>query len=143
MIVTVLYRMEGEPAASAASAFSDVLKGVWYTNAVDWAAANGIVMGYGDGSFRPMKAITREEMATILSRYAAFKGYDEALAGSMEIYNDKTLVAGWAKKGMTWAVGAKVLRGKSGDLLDPKGNATRAEVAEMLKNFCETFETAV
>ena len=139
MIVTVLYRLEGEPEA-AVSTFSDVERDTWYAAAVDWAAANGVVKGYEDGSFRPENTITRQEMAAILSRYAAFKGYDKSAVGDMSLYNDKTLIAEWALEDMTWAVGVKVLSGKGNNLLDPLGTASRAEAAQMLKNFSEAFE---
>ncbi len=139
MIVTILHRLEGEPEADGA-AFSDVTEGEWYSGAVNWAAENGVVKGYEDGTFRPEGIITREETAVILSRYAAFKGYDKTAKGNMEYYNDKTLVSDWAQEDMVWAVGAKLLSGKENGLLDPQGATSRAEAAQMLKNFCEGFE---
>ena len=96
--------------------------------------------GYDDGTFRPEGIITREETAAILSRYATFKGYDKTAKGNMEYYNDKTLISDWAQEDMVWAVGAKLLSGKENGLLDPQGATSRAEAAQMLKNFCEGFE---
>ena len=139
MIVTILYRLEGEPEA-AGSAFTDVAEGAWYAAAVNWAAANGVVKGYEDGSFRPEGIITREETAVILGRYATLKGYDKTAQGNMELYNDKTLISDWAREDMTWAVGAGLLKGKESGLLDPRGNTSRAEAAQVLMNFCEGFE---
>lgn len=139
MIVTILHRLEGEPEADGA-AFSDVTEGEWYSGAVNWAAENGVVKGYDDGTFRPEGIITREETAAILSRYATFKGYDKTAKGNMEYYNDKTLISDWAQEDMVWAVGAKLLSGKENGLLDPQGATSRAEAAQMLKNFCEGFE---
>lgn len=140
MIVTILHRMEGEPEA-AASTFTDVAGTAWYAKGVDWAAANGVVEGYGDGSFRPEQAITREELAAILSRYATFKGYDKSARGSVEEFQDQDRISKWAREELSWAVGAKLLSGKGDNRLDPRGETSRAEAAQMLKNFCESFES--
>ena len=113
---------------------------IQYEEAVAVLNRIGIITGYEDGSFRPENTITRQEMAAILSRYAAFKGYDKSAVGDMSRYNDKTLIAEWALEDMTWAVGVKVLSGKGNNLLDPLGTTSRAEAAQMLKNFCEAFE---
>ena len=121
MIVTILYRLEGEPAVGA-SAFTDVAPGAWYARAAAWAAANGIVNGYGDGTFGPNDDITREQLAAILYRYA-----------------DANQVSGYAADAMSWANAAGLITGVTADTLVPQGHATRAEVAVILTRFCENF----
>ena len=141
MIVTVLYRLEKEPQASAAS-FTDVASGEYYANAVAWANANGIVSGYGNGKFGPNDTITREQLAAILYRYAQFKKYDVSVGENTNIlsYTDAQSVSSYAVPAMQWACGAGVVTGKTGGKLDPKGGATRAEVAAMLMRFCENVK---
>lgn len=137
MIVTVLYRLEGEPAVGSAS-FTDVHDGEYYAKAVAWASANGIVTGYGDGKFGPNDAITREQFAAILYRYAKYKGYDVSVGENTNIlsYTDAQSVSEYAVPALQWAGGAGVMNGASGKLL-PKDNATRAQTAQLLMNFCE------
>ena len=135
MLATVLYSMEGSPAVSGTSAFSDVAKGAWYYDAVRWAAKKGIVSGYDNGKFGPDDIVTREQMALILNQYAAMKGYDVSAAGSLNGFTDKTAVSDWAEKAVQWAVGEKLLSGKGNGILDPKSGATRAEVAQILMRF--------
>lgn len=135
MLATVLYSMEGSPAVSGTSAFSDVAKGAWYYDAVRWAAKKGIVSGYDNGKFGPDDIVTREQMALILNQYAAMKGYDVSAAGSLNGFTDKTMVSDWAEKAVQWAVGEKLLSGKGNGILDPKSGATRAEVAQILMRF--------
>ena len=139
MLVTLLYRMEKEPAAKGGNVFSDVEADSWYADAVAWSAANGLVEGYEDGAFRPDNAITREQMALILYRYAALKGYDTDAKGDMSVFADGEQVSPWAAEAMTWAVGEQLLSGKGNGVLDPTGTATRAEVAQILMNFCENI----
>ena len=138
MVVTVLYRLEKEPSTSAAS-FTDVASGAYYANAVAWANANGIVSGYGNGKFGPNDKVTREQLAAILYRYAQYKKYDVSVGEDTNIlsYTDAQSVSSYAIPALQWACGAGVVTGKSGGMLDPKGNATRAEVAAMLMRFCE------
>ena len=138
MVVTVLYRLEKEPSTSAAS-FTDVASGAYYANAVAWANANGIVSGYGNGKFGPNDKVTREQLAAILYRYAQYKKYDVSVGENTNIlsYEDVQSVSTYAIPALQWACGAGVVTGKSGGMLDPKGNATRAEVAAMLMRFCE------
>ena len=136
MIAQVLYNLESKPDSTSA-AFNDVAAGQWYADAVNWAAANDIVSGYGDGTFGPENNITREQMALILYRYAVFKGYDVSAKGDLNAFTDGATVSAWAKEAMTWAVGSKLLSGKGNGILDPTGTATRAEVAQILQNFCE------
>ncbi|MEQ2443077.1 S-layer homology domain-containing protein [Pseudoflavonifractor sp. CLA-AP-H29] len=134
MLVTVLYRLEGEPQAGACP-FTDVPGGTWYTDAVAWAAANGIVTGVSDTRFAPEDEITRESLAVILYRYAAWKDLAQGEAGDLTVFADGASVSGWAADATAWAVGRGILTGKSGNALDPQGTATRAEVAMMLMRF--------
>ena len=137
MIVTILWRLEGSPVVNYAMNFSDVESGVWYTEAVRWAAAEGIVKGYSDTVFAPNDTVTREQLATILYRYAEYKEYDVSAKGDLTTFADGSTVSTWAADGMTWAVGAELITGKDGGKLDPTGTATRAEVATILMRFCE------
>lgn len=141
MVVTVLYRLENQPSTSAAS-FTDVASSAYYANAVAWANANGIVSGYGSGKFGPNDKVTREQLAAILYRYAQYKKYDVSVGEDTNIlsYNDAQSISTYAIPAIQWACGAGVVTGKSGSKLDPKGNATRAEVAAMLMRFCENVK---
>ena len=139
MVVTVLYRLENQPSTSAAS-FTDVASGAYYANAVAWANANGIVSGYGSGKFGPNDKVTREQLAAILYRYAQYKKYDVFGAKSLDGYTDAQSVSSYAVPALQWANAAGIVTGKSGSKLDPKGNATRAEVAAMLMRFCENVK---
>lgn len=141
MVVTVLYRLENQPSTSAAS-FTDVASGAYYANAVAWANANGIVSGYGSGKFGPNDKVTREQLAAILYRYAQYKKYDVSVGEDTNIlsYNDAQSISSYAIPAIQWACGAGVVTGKSGSKLDPKGNATRAEVAAMLMRFSENVK---
>lgn len=137
MIVTVLYRLENEPSAAAAS-FTDVVSGQYYTDAVAWANANGIVTGYGNGKFGPNDVVTREQLAAILYRYAQYKKYDVSVGEDTNIlsYADAQSVSAYAIPAMQWAGGAGIVNGSNGKL-NPQNNATRAEVATMLMRYCE------
>ena len=131
MLVTVLHRLEDTPVTSAANIFSDVGT-EYYTDAVKWASSNGIVTGYEDGTFLPARNITRQEMAVILCRYMEKLGYDVSARADFSTFSDGGSVATWASDAMQWAVGAGIITGKPGNLIDPTGTATRAEVATML-----------
>ena len=138
MVVTVLYRMENEPGpGEAGNPFSDVADGMYYTDAVIWAALNGIVYGYGDGRFGAQDFITREQLATILYRYSIYKGFDVSVGENTNIlsYNDAFDISEYAIPAIQWACGAGVMYGRPGGYLDPRGNATRAEIAAMLHRF--------
>jgi hypothetical protein len=139
MLVTVLHRLEGSPAVTGANNFTDVKNGEWYTNAVIWANANDIVSGYGNGLFGTNDPITREQMAAILYRYAGYKGYDVTAAANLSAYTDAADISGWAEKAMRWANAEGLITGRTTTTLTPKGNATRAEVASILKRFVEGF----
>ena len=136
MIVTILYRLEGSPAA-AGSTFSDVSKGQWYSDGVAWASANGIVTGYPDGRFGPNDTITREQMASILYRYAKYKGYDVTVQAELDRYADAGQVSAYAADAIGWAVGSGLITGTSGTTLSPAGSATRAQAAVILARFCQ------
>jgi len=136
MIVTILYRLEGEPAAGSAS-FTDVPSGQWYSAAVAWAAQNGIVDGYGNGTFGPNESITREQMAAILYRYASYKGYSVTASSSISDYSDAPQVSSYAQTAMSWANATGLITGTTATTLAPKGSATRAQAAMILMRFCE------
>ena len=135
MIAQVLYNLEGET-GSYPTVFDDVAKSAWYADAVNWAAASGIVEGKGNNKFDPNAAITRQEMAAILYRYSDLKGYDVSDVDSLRSFTDASKVASWAKEAMGWAVENYVINGKGNGTLDPTGTATRAEVAQILMNLC-------
>ena len=136
MIVTILYRLEGSPAVSTSS-FADVAAGEYYANGVYWAAANGIVTGYGNSLFGPNDPITREQMAAILYRYAQHKEYETTVSGDVSSFTDGTSISSYAVDPMNWAVGIGLLSGVGNNMLNPTGNATRAEAATILMRFCE------
>ena len=138
MIAQVLYNLEERPEAPGAAGFTDVAAGAWYADAVNWAAARGIVKGYDTGAFGPEDSVTREQLAAILYRYAQVKGYDTTQGGmAVREFSDSASISDWAQTAMSWAVNAQVLSGKGNGVLDPQGTATRAEVAQMLMNFGE------
>ncbi len=138
-IVTVLYRLEGEPATRSSNSFTDVSAGgQYYSSAVAWAAVNDIVNGYEDGRFGPNDNVTREQIAAILYRYATYKGYDTENAGSIANFSDAAKVSSWANTAISWAVGEELMNGDNG-ALRPQGNATRAEIAALLMRFCENI----
>ena len=131
MLVTVLYRLEDEPECDGSISFSDVIVDSWYAAAVDWAAENGIVLGNGVG-FAPNDNITREQIATILYRYAQFIGLDTSEIGDVSSFKDGDKVSSWAQEAMAWAVKVGLFKGDDTGKLNPQGNATRAEVATLL-----------
>ena len=137
MIVTILYRLEGSPAVTGTSAFVDVPAGQWYTDAVNWAAANQIVKGISATTFAPNDSITREQMAAILYRYAQYKGYDVTKKADLSGYSDNGQVSAYAKDALAWANAAKLINGVTNTTLAPQGNATRAQVSAILHRFCD------
>ena len=140
MIVTILWRMEGQPAAEAACQFADVAAGAYYEEAIAWAAENGIVTGFNATEFKPDASITREQFATILYRYAQFKGYDVSVGEDTNIlsYDDALTIGEYAIPAMQWACGAGLING-TGSNLNPTGNASRAQAAAILHRFCENI----
>ncbi len=139
MIVTILYRLENEPAVTGTTAFTDVAADQYYANAVAWAAQNGIVSGTTATTFAPNNAITREQMAAILYRYAQFKGYDVSVKADLSVYTDAAQVSTYATDAMAWANGAQLITGTSQAMQTPASNATRAQVATILMRFCENI----
>lgn len=137
MIVTILYRLEGSPAVTGTSAFVDVPTGQWYTDAVNWAAANQIVKGTSATTFAPNDSITREQMAAILYRYAQYKGYDVTKKADLSGYSDNGQVSAYARDALAWANAAKLINGVTNTTLAPQGNATRAQVSAILHRFCD------
>ena len=137
MIAQVVHNLEDNPAAAEQGVFTDVAAGAWYADAVDWAAGEGIVSGYGNGKFGPEDNITREQMALILYGYAQYKGYDVSASGELSSFTDGASTSGWAAEAVRWAVGSGLLSGKGGGVLDPQGTATRAEVASILMRFAQ------
>ena len=140
MMATILWRMEGSPAPKGKNSFTDVVAGKWYADAITWAAENGIFAGYGKDKFGPDDPITREQLAAIFYRYAGYKGYDLTVKGNLDKFKDADKVTDYAKMAMQWAVSSGLVKGKSGNLLDPQGTATRAEIATMLHRFIEKYE---
>ena len=139
MIVTILYRLENQPTVTGTTAFTDVAADQYYANAVAWAAQNGIVSGTSATTFAPNAAITREQMAAILYRYAQFKGYDVSAKADLSVYTDAAQVGAYAADAMAWANGAQLITGTSATTLTPAGQATRAQVATILMRFCENI----
>ena len=137
MMVQILYNLEEQPVVTESAAFTDVAADAWYADAVNWAAGEGIVSGYGNGKFGPDDLITREQMANMLYYYAQYKGYDVSAGGELSSFTDGASTSGWAAEAVQWAVGSGLLSGKGGGVLDPQGTATRAEVASILMRFCE------
>ena len=140
MMATILWRMEGSPAPKGKNSFTDVEAGKWYADAITWTAENGIFAGYGKDKFGPDDPITREQLAAIFYRYADYKGYDLTVKGNLDTFKDADKITDYAKTAMQWAVSSGLVKGKSGNLLDPQGTATRAEIAAMLHRFIEKYE---
>lgn len=139
MLCQILYSREGEPAVTGTSSFADVADDEWYTGAITWAEAHGIVSGYEDGTFGPNDPITREQLAAILWRYAGRPAAGETLNG----FIDAGKVSEYAEAALSWAVRQGIVSGKGEGILDPGGNATRAEFASMLMRYLENAEKFV
>ena len=135
MLVTVLYRLADEPDVTADNPFTDVPAGQWYTNAVIWAAANGIVSGFGDGTFRPNEPATRAQAAVMLCGYAKLAGRDTTQRADLSAYADAAEIPSWALAEMQWANAAQLIRGRSDTILAPNAGTTRAEMAKILSTF--------
>ena len=135
MIVTILWRLEGSPAAKEASGFHDVPASMYYADAVAWAAENDIVNGCGGGRFAPDDAITREQLAAILYRCSRYCGQSTAVTASLEGFSDAGSVSGYAREALAWAYETGIVRGTSGSRINPAGFATRAETAAMLHRY--------
>ena len=139
MLVTVLYRNEGEPTADNGHSFTDVEKGAYYENAVSWAQQNGVVKGISETEFAPDAPITREQIAAILHRYAQWKGIDVSVGEDTNIlsYRDFDMISEYAIASLQWAAGTGLLKGRTETTLNPRDNATRAEIAAILHRFLE------
>ena len=137
MLVTILWRLEGESADRAENPFRDVKPNQWYTDAVLWASEKGIVNGYGDGTFGPMDTLTREQFAAILQRYAKYKGLDVSKTADLSAYTDAESISAWAREAMRWANAEGLITGRTATTLAPQGSATRAEAAAILMRFLE------
>ena len=135
-MVTLLYRIEKEPEAPK-NPFTDVATGMWYEDAIAWAAEEGVVLGVGEGLFAPEDPITREQIAVILARYAAFKGIDTATEHSLDAYADASDISEWALDAMEWANETGLIGGTSETALSPKASGSRAQIAVILARFME------
>ena len=138
MLVTVIYRIEGSPRINSDSKFSDIDLDSWFGAAVIWASENGIVNGVSETEFAPNAAITREQIAAIMYRYAKTKGYDTTQGGmAVREFTDYETISSWATEAMQWAVNAKLINGKTETTINPQDNATRAEAATIIMRFIE------
>lgn len=138
MIAQMLYALEGKPAVQDSS-FTDISSDAWYADAAAWAQSKGIITGYDNGAFGPDDPLTREQLTLILYNYARIKGYNVSAKGDLSAFVDGDSTSAWARESMTWAVGAGLLSGQGMGMLAPTGTATRAEVAQIMMNFCETI----
>jgi len=137
MMATILWRMEGSLAPKDENSFIDVEAGRWYADAITWTTENGIFAGYSKDKFGPDDPITREQLTAIFYRYADYKGYKLTITGNLDKFEDADKITDYAKMVMQWAVGNGLIKGKSENLLDPQGTATRAEISAMLHRFIE------
>jgi hypothetical protein len=137
MIVTILYRLEKEPAVDNGAGFADVAADQYYADAVAWASANDIVTGYSEEKFGPDDSITREQFAAILYRYAQYKKIDVTATADLSGYTDAAQISAYAETAMKWANGEGLITGVTDTMLKPAGNATRAQAATILMRFCE------
>lgn len=139
MAVTVLYRLAGSPAVTASGSFKDVASGTWYSDAVNWASANQIVKGYNETTFGPAYAITREQLVTIVYRYASYMGYDVSQTTNLDGYKDIASLSDWAETAMSWSVANGIIKGRTATTLSPDARCTRAEMATVMMRFAEKF----
>lgn len=134
MMTTVLHRLAGKPAVEYSAVFRDISEGQWYTAGTVWSGLTGVVSGIGDGLFDPFSNVTRQQIAVILYNYALKMGYNVSVSAELSEFSDAGAVASWGRSAISWAVGAKIINGRDGNLV-PDGDATRAEVAAMLHRF--------
>ena len=139
MVITILYRLEGEPTVTGDTPFTDLVAGQYYLDAVAWASTNDIVNGVTSTTFAPNDPITREQMAAILYRYAQYKGMDTTDRGNLGSFADGNTVSPYAVEAMAWANAEGLVSGTSATTLTPKGSATRAQVAVILTRFCQNI----
>ena len=141
MIVQILYAQSGKPDVSAESSFRDLKEDKWYTDAVNWATENELVSGYTDGTFKADTVITRQQMVAILYKYAQLNGYDTSVRGVLSDYSDADEISSYAVDAMRWAVGNHLISG-TGNGLDPKGTATRGQIAVIMQAFDENIKAS-
>lgn len=139
MLTQIIYNMEGKPVACDKSTFTDVGDNAWYADAINWASEKEIVFGYGNGEFSPNKPVIRQEMASILCRYAVYKGDDVSARSNMSQYIDKNQISLYAIDAMSWTNAEGLIVGTATDTLCPKDNATRAQVATVITKFCKNI----
>ena len=132
MVAQILYAMENKPGGAPGGKFSDVKDSDWFAAAGNWCAQAGVVAGMDDGTFAPNANVTREQLATMLCSYTRFKGKDATATGNIDQFSDVGRVSSWAADNVKWAVGHGIMAGKDGNVIDPTGNATRAEMAQMI-----------
>lgn len=140
MIVSIFYRLEGGPSVNYDMTFDDVAEGDWYAEAVRWGASEGVVNGYSAEEFGPNDPITREQMAAMLSKYAAYKGIDVSDRADLSVYTDEGSISDWAYEVLSWANAEGMITGMTETTLVPQGNATRAQVAAILMRFCQAYD---
>ncbi len=139
MLVTILHRLDGSP-ESMTFGFSDVSRKMWYTKSIDWAASYGIVNGVGNNKFEPDTAITREQIAVLLFNYTKYKKMDISQRKDLIAFRDSDKVSEWAKTSLEWAVASGLISGKNDNMLDPLGNATRAEFSVIMERYAAMGE---
>ena len=139
MLVTVLHRLDGKPSAGAEVMFKDVASDMWYTDAIAWASANGIVNGYNEETFGTNDSISRQDMVTILYRYLKYKGLTPADGVELDMYTDAEQISDYAKTAMEWANATGLVKGTSETTLSPKDNCTRAQVATIILRYTENI----
>lgn len=135
MIIAILWRLEGSPQAEPNS-FTDVSPDAYYADAVSWGVEEGIISGYSKDTFAPNEKVTREQMASILYRYASYHGWDISADQNLDRFTDAEEASGYAEDALCWATSHGIINGMENNRLDPRGNATRAQVASILRSFC-------
>ena len=139
MLVVSIYRLAGSPSSSGSSIYPDVPDGMWYTDAIVWATKAGIIKGMEEGKFNPNSVVTREQMVTVLYRYAIYCGFDTTASSDLSGYYDTGNIQAYALPAMRWAVGMGLIKGIDSTTLDPAGGATRAQVTTILTRFYKTY----
>lgn len=139
MVATIIHNMDQQPEGSDENRFNDVDAGLWYTNAILWASQNGLIVGTGGNRFEPNADITREQLIVMMYNYAEYKGFDLSASDDLSRFVDVNQISPYALNASNWAVGSGLVSGKGRGVLDPRGKATRAEVATMLMNFWDKY----
>ena len=139
-LVTILHRIAGEPVADSFAGYTDTNPKAFYAEAVDWAAANGIVTGYPDGTFHPYDAVTRQDMVTILYRFAKYQGKDISGTADLSVFDEQDMISGYAVDAMSWAVSVGLINGINPTTLAPKQSATRAHIAIVAYRYCTEID---